>query len=110
MKKLIFAALLAAVALVGGDYDVQAAGGPQTMPLDRNNYPIPVLRFESRPSAAGALRQQTTMAITYDSSSRAGASFDLGSAAGGTFPLSTSVYSATSSHLPPSSQSMTALR
>ena len=82
MKKLTFAVLLAA--LLSWPYVVQAAGGPQTLPLDRNSRPIMVLKFGDGGTG--------TMSITYDGSSRAGASFDLGSGAGGTFPLSTSVF------------------
>jgi len=83
MKKLTFAALMAAL-LVWPYFGAVAAGGPQTIPLDRNSRPIPVLNF--------GLSGTGTMTITYDGTTRAGASFDIGSAAGTVFPLSTSVF------------------
>ena len=63
MKKLTFAVLLAVFLLVGLR-DAHAAGGPQTLPLDRTGRPIMVLKFGP------------AMYITYDGSSRAGISFD----------------------------------
>lgn len=61
-----------------------AAGGPQTIPLDRNSRPIPVLNW--------ALGTTGTMNITYDGTTRAGSSFDRGSAAGTVFPNAGSVF------------------
>ena len=86
MKKLAFAALLAALLWI----PIYAhAGGPQEIPTDRRGHTIPVLRFHSIGTAEDG---HSIMSITYDSSSRAGASFDLGSGAGSVFPLSTSVF------------------
>ena len=69
MKKLTFAALLAALLswplLVG-------AAGPE-LPLDRKGYPIPVLKFA--PSGSG------TMYIPYDGTTRAGLSNDASASA-----------------------------
>ena len=63
MKKLTFAVLLAAL-LAYVPWGAKAAGGPQTIPLDRTGRPIMVLKFGP------------AMYITYDGSSRAGISFD----------------------------------
>ena len=82
MRKLTFAVLLAT--LLSWPYVAHAAGGPQTLPLDRNSRSIPVLRFGDGGTA--------TMTITYDGTTRAGASFDRGSAGGSVFPAATSVF------------------
>jgi hypothetical protein len=87
MKKWTFAVLLAAVALLSWKPIVaEAAGGPQTLPLDRNSRPIPVLKFGPFGTA--------TMVITYDGNSSVSASNDQGSGAGSSFGSADAVFNA----------------